>query len=67
MPFINYPAAICYMLENWSGMDKQKTKTYILNCQVCLKNDTMLTFVCLLCCPPTENNNHLNAFVMTFL
>lgn len=23
------------MLENWSGMDKEKAKEYILNCQVC--------------------------------
>ncbi|XP_038890406.1 geranylgeranyl transferase type-1 subunit beta [Benincasa hispida] len=31
--FVYCAAAICYMLENWSGMDRQKTKTYILNCQ----------------------------------
>ena len=24
------------MLENWSGMDKEKAKEYILNCQVCV-------------------------------
>jgi len=23
------------MLDNWSGMDKEKTKDYILRCQVC--------------------------------
>lgn len=24
------------MLGDWSGMDKEKAKNYILNCQVCL-------------------------------
>lgn len=31
--FVYCAAAICNMLENWSGMDRQKSKTYILNCQ----------------------------------
>ncbi|KAJ7971289.1 Geranylgeranyl transferase type-1 subunit beta [Quillaja saponaria] len=31
--FIYCAAAICYMLENWSGMDKEKAKEYILDCQ----------------------------------
>ncbi|KAI8539964.1 hypothetical protein RHMOL_Rhmol09G0223700 [Rhododendron molle] len=31
--FIFCAAAICSMLENWSGMDKEKAKEYILNCQ----------------------------------
>ncbi|GMY08578.1 geranylgeranyl transferase type-1 subunit beta isoform X1 [Fagus crenata] len=26
-------AAICFMLEDWRGMDKEKAKEYILNCQ----------------------------------
>lgn len=28
-------AAISDMLGDWSGMDKEKAKNYILNCQVC--------------------------------
>ncbi|XP_022134440.1 geranylgeranyl transferase type-1 subunit beta isoform X2 [Momordica charantia] len=31
--FIYCAAAICYMLGNWTGMDRQKSKAYILNCQ----------------------------------
>ncbi|XP_015876940.2 geranylgeranyl transferase type-1 subunit beta [Ziziphus jujuba] len=31
--FIYCAAAICSMLENWSGMDREKAKDYILNCQ----------------------------------
>lgn len=31
--FIFCAAAICSMLENWSGMDKEKAKEYILSCQ----------------------------------
>ncbi|RVW49226.1 Geranylgeranyl transferase type-1 subunit beta [Vitis vinifera] len=31
--FVFCAAAICSMLENWSGMDKEKAKEYILNCQ----------------------------------
>ncbi|XP_010505638.1 PREDICTED: geranylgeranyl transferase type-1 subunit beta [Camelina sativa] len=31
--FVYCAAAICYMLDNWSGMDKEKAKNYILNCQ----------------------------------
>ncbi|EXC20158.1 Geranylgeranyl transferase type-1 subunit beta [Morus notabilis] len=31
--FIYCAAAICCMLENWSGMDREKAKEYILNCQ----------------------------------
>ncbi|KAH8497098.1 hypothetical protein H0E87_019703 [Populus deltoides] len=27
------PEAICYMLEDWSRMDREKTKEYILKCQ----------------------------------
>lgn len=27
-------AAICFMLNNWSGMDKEKAKECIVNCQV---------------------------------
>lgn len=26
------------MLENWSGMDREKAKEYILNCKVCKEN-----------------------------
>ncbi|KAB1217901.1 Geranylgeranyl transferase type-1 subunit beta [Morella rubra] len=26
-------AAICFMLEDWRGMDKEKAKEYIINCQ----------------------------------
>lgn len=29
-----FSAAICFMLENWSGMDREKAKEYILSCQV---------------------------------
>ncbi|XP_044509010.1 geranylgeranyl transferase type-1 subunit beta [Mangifera indica] len=31
--FIFCAAAICHMLEDWSGMNKEKAKDYILNCQ----------------------------------
>ncbi|KAG5051278.1 hypothetical protein AAZX31_02G088100 [Glycine max] len=31
--FVYCAAAICFMLDNWSGMDKEKTKDYILRCQ----------------------------------
>ncbi|KAF8395106.1 hypothetical protein HHK36_019047 [Tetracentron sinense] len=31
--FSDVSAAICYMLKNWSGMDRKKAKEYILNCQ----------------------------------
>ncbi|KAJ7975821.1 Geranylgeranyl transferase type-1 subunit beta [Quillaja saponaria] len=31
--FIYCAAAICSMLENWIGMDKEKAKEYILRCQ----------------------------------
>ncbi|KAK4769478.1 hypothetical protein SAY86_027628 [Trapa natans] len=31
--FIYCAAAISYMLEDWSGMNKEKAKDYILNCQ----------------------------------
>ncbi|KAH1260787.1 Geranylgeranyl transferase type-1 subunit beta [Glycine max] len=32
--FVYCAAAICFMLDNWSGMDKEKTKDYILRCQL---------------------------------
>lgn len=31
--FIYCAAAICSMLDNWSGMDREKAKEYIVNCQ----------------------------------
>ncbi|KAK1356091.1 Geranylgeranyl transferase type-1 subunit beta [Heracleum sosnowskyi] len=31
--FVYCAAAICFMLENWSGMDREKAKEYILSCQ----------------------------------
>ncbi|KAK4835490.1 hypothetical protein QYF36_010428 [Acer negundo] len=31
--FIYCAAAICFMLGDWSGMDQEKAKQYILNCQ----------------------------------
>ncbi|XP_050387162.1 geranylgeranyl transferase type-1 subunit beta [Argentina anserina] len=31
--FIYCAAAICHMLGDWSGMDKEKAKEYIINCQ----------------------------------
>lgn len=31
--FVYCAAAICFMLDNWSGMDKEKTKDFILCCQ----------------------------------
>ncbi|XXG66252.1 hypothetical protein AAC387_Pa05g3774 [Persea americana] len=31
--FVFCAAAICFMLNNWSGMDKEKAKEYIVNCQ----------------------------------
>ncbi|XAR66295.1 Protein geranylgeranyltransferase type I [Bertholletia excelsa] len=31
--FVFCAAAICSMLENWTGMDREKTKNYIINCQ----------------------------------
>ncbi|XP_043696891.1 geranylgeranyl transferase type-1 subunit beta-like [Telopea speciosissima] len=31
--FVYCAAAICFMLKNWSGMDREKAKDYILNCQ----------------------------------
>ena len=36
------------MLEDWSGMDKEKAKEYIINCQVCIAS--ALFFGCLLSC-----------------
>ncbi|XVE52689.1 hypothetical protein DITRI_Ditri02bG0142800 [Diplodiscus trichospermus] len=31
--FVYCAAAICFMLGDWSGMDREKAKEYILNCQ----------------------------------
>ncbi|KAL3717800.1 hypothetical protein ACJRO7_003016 [Eucalyptus globulus] len=31
--FLYCAAAICFMLNNWNGMDREKAKEYILNCQ----------------------------------
>ncbi|KAJ4824662.1 hypothetical protein Tsubulata_045329 [Turnera subulata] len=31
--FVYCAAAICFMLEDWSGMDKEKAKEYICKCQ----------------------------------
>jgi geranylgeranyl transferase type-1 subunit beta len=31
---IVFSAAICSMLDDWTGMDKLKAKEYIFNCQV---------------------------------
>ncbi|KAJ4959657.1 hypothetical protein NE237_019567 [Protea cynaroides] len=31
--FVYCAAAICFILKNWSGMDREKAKDYILNCQ----------------------------------
>lgn len=31
--FVYCAAAICFMLEDWSGMDRERAKDYILNCQ----------------------------------
>ncbi|MBA0571305.1 hypothetical protein Golob_004885, partial [Gossypium lobatum] len=31
--FVYCAAAICFMLEDWSGMDREKAKEYILKCQ----------------------------------
>ncbi|XP_021910432.1 geranylgeranyl transferase type-1 subunit beta [Carica papaya] len=31
--FVFCAAAICYMLEDWRGMDREKAKEYILSCQ----------------------------------
>ncbi|KAE7996802.1 hypothetical protein FH972_001493 [Carpinus fangiana] len=31
--FVYCAAAICFMLEDWRGMDKEKVKEYIINCQ----------------------------------
>ncbi|PRQ59103.1 putative protein geranylgeranyltransferase type I [Rosa chinensis] len=31
--FVYCAAAICHMLGNWSGMDKERAKEYIINCQ----------------------------------
>ncbi|XP_010554601.1 PREDICTED: geranylgeranyl transferase type-1 subunit beta [Tarenaya hassleriana] len=31
--FVYCAAAICYMLDDWRGMDREKAKNYILNCQ----------------------------------
>ncbi|KAM1028694.1 hypothetical protein FF1_041251 [Malus domestica] len=31
--FIYCAVAICHMMGNWSGMDKEKAKAYIINCQ----------------------------------
>lgn len=41
-------AAISFMLDNWSGMDKEKAKNYILRCQVCgASSSTILGFTIL--------------------
>ncbi|PIA60225.1 hypothetical protein AQUCO_00300017v1, partial [Aquilegia coerulea] len=34
--FVYCAAAICFMLNSWCGMDREKAKEYILSCQVCL-------------------------------
>ncbi|KAK7295709.1 hypothetical protein RJT34_18620 [Clitoria ternatea] len=31
--FVYCAAAICFMLDNWNGMDKEKAKDYIFHCQ----------------------------------
>ncbi|KAH9703095.1 Geranylgeranyl transferase type-1 subunit beta [Citrus sinensis] len=31
--FVYCAAAICFLLEDWSGMDRERAKAYILNCQ----------------------------------
>ncbi|XP_021295618.1 geranylgeranyl transferase type-1 subunit beta [Herrania umbratica] len=31
--FVYCAAAVCFMLEDWSGMDREKAKEFILNCQ----------------------------------
>ena len=36
-----FAAAICSMLDDWTGMDKLKAKEYILNCQVDLRKFRM--------------------------
>jgi hypothetical protein len=30
------------MLEDWRGMDKEKAKEYIINCQVCIASALLL-------------------------
>lgn len=37
-------AAVCFMLEDWSGMDREKAKNYILNCQVCPSAAVLLLY-----------------------
>lgn len=34
MRFVYCAACICYMLDDWSGMDVDKTTKYILSCTV---------------------------------
>lgn len=40
--YFGVSAAICSMLESWSGMDREKAKEYISNCQVCIINALVL-------------------------
>ncbi|XP_057979794.1 geranylgeranyl transferase type-1 subunit beta isoform X2 [Malania oleifera] len=44
--FIFCAAAICFMLGNWSGMDKEKAKEYILNCHVCTLSCSLAVLQC---------------------
>ena len=38
--------AICFLLGNWSGLDREKAKDYIIKCQVC--KACMPCLVCLI-------------------
>lgn len=58
-------AAICSMLENWSGMNKEKAKEYILNCQVC-KSSALLFCGILPCCHALRLKLAIITYVFSF-
>ncbi|XP_039037386.1 geranylgeranyl transferase type-1 subunit beta-like [Hibiscus syriacus] len=44
---LQQPAAICFMLEDWSDIDREKTKDYILNCQEKFLHEAALGYISL--------------------
>lgn len=42
MRFVYSAACICYILQDWSGMDIEKTFDFIKRSVVCIANDCLL-------------------------
>jgi prenyltransferase beta subunit len=49
MRFVYCAAAICYMLNDFSGMDVDKAVEYIYNSQVCLRERYQYEYALYLC------------------